>query len=214
MRLSTNTQSGVWYASGLLKFGNLGNIHQLAELKGLCVNQFRPGLMSLPSKPIKTDLTESLINQLDARIISGINSLATGSDYEATNTGYRLKPGRILQAPFSFVDQFTDNADLFSSLVDTPTEDDIEIDLANPDQLGDEVRESNIVREFDKDLNIVSYVPLNKLVYICKYSRYDFSGQLLEYKHVQGDATDRVIQIPKVQGELHKIEFILLRYVS
>lgn len=215
MKVSTNTPSKVWYQSGRIQWSNQGPIHLLQGFKGLCPNNFARK-SSLPlGACAKSDLTPSLISQLENLLISGINSLAEGSDYMATSTGYHLKYGRILQAPLSFEDQFTDGVNLFSHVADQElTDQELEVKLANPDQLGDEITESNIVEEYDRDGNIVSMVPLNKLEYICKYSVYDYSGAFVKFAYKRGDATERVIEIPKVKDELHKINYVLLRYIS
>jgi len=214
MLVTTKGTSGLWYDENTnsIKYSNKGNLHAVPGFKGLVTGSIVNRLMSLKSVTHK-DLPASVKFALDSKIISCIDSLATDSDYKKVSDGYELILGRTLHTSFDFSDQFTDCVDLFSYITEVPSEDELEAVLSNPSELGTEVRESKIVKKFDNQLNIVSYLPLNQLDFICRYQVYDLNGDYIEYRYCTGSCNSKYIQIPKVANELHRIKAIQLRYI-
>lgn len=214
MKITNNTHEGIWYGNKLLKYKNLGNLHELEGFKGLCDSPLSEDIFNLPNKFESVELSEENKSKIDSLAIKCTFTLASSSDYEYVNEKYQLIPGRILQLCFNYTDQFTDRINLLYNVVNQPSEEDIEFYLANPYLLGDEeILDSIVVKEYDKNLNILSYVQLEDLIYICSYSRYNLMGEFLGSGLISGDATVKVIRLPKKLGELQKIEYILLRYI-
>jgi hypothetical protein len=211
MITTSNTPNGIHPSNGQLFYDNT-LIHNLPGFLGIC-----SGVWDISGKlsnevPQEVPIDSEIASQIDNAISIGISDLDIDSDYERYGSGWRLKDNRILQTYYVFQDQFTDQLDIFSKFY-TPFIQDINQVLAQPDQLRNSEEYPKIVESFDASLNIVSYVPNYKLTMIIRYSTYDkLSGYKIRV-NINTLSYPSIIEIPKSENEIHKIDYVLLKYV-